>query len=450
MEQSRLNKIVIVLIYLTIFFNSLIFFKQPFEFHVGYLVYLLLMPGFFIRYKISFPFVAVFSILFIVGAVNCYFGLNTVGDFVKVFLGVFMSYVFYYFVLCEFKFDIKKLFNYYLYGCYLVGVLGIIQLISFKIGFGPGYNYRWIFNSWGVVYGGNLGIRLNTVCGEPSQLAELMSAALFVAVYDLINTKKYYYTNRQALFVVATFVLTFSSSGYIAFFLVLALLLVNYGLVKYIAFAVPVAIGLFYLIYNNVPAFQERWDSQIRVYSTGVFNIAKDHGSTIIQYNNYHVATENFKENPFFGTGLGSHPVAFEKYSITKHIETPGFNLNTKDANSMLYRTISEMGLFGLLMIAFYLVRFYTYRAKTDDEDYDNAFWLISNAVLIMIAVKLVRQGHYFLNGFPFFVLLYYYSWKQNKEMLRSIKNKLKIDSMMRLGAEREGKSLNEVMHGKT
>ncbi|MBC7412858.1 MAG: hypothetical protein H7331_10455, partial [Bacteroidia bacterium] len=40
----------------------------------------------------------------------------------------------------------------------------------------------------------------------------------------------------------------------------------------------------------------------------------------------------------------------------------------------------------------------------------DESYWIISGALLVMILLNLLRQGHYFLFGFPFFVLLYAYN----------------------------------------
>ena len=43
--------------------------------------------------------------------------------------------------------------------------------------------------------------------------------------------------------------------------------------------------------------------------------------------------------------------------------------------------------------------------------DAPDTFWIISGAILTMIVVNLLRQGHYFLNGFPFFIWLYYFNY---------------------------------------
>jgi hypothetical protein len=69
-------------------------------------------------------------------------------------------------------------------------------------------------------------------------------------------------------------------------------------------------------------------------------------------------------------------------------------------------RLMSETGLFGLSVFLIIMIKCYVKR----NSNYLSYHWLVSNAILIMILLNLFRQGHYFLNGFPFFVILYYYN----------------------------------------
>ncbi len=106
---------------------------------------------------------------------------------------------------------------------------------------------------------------------------------------------------------------------------------------------------------------------------------------------------------------MGSHPIAFEKYSLTKNIKTFGFANNSQDANSMLLRLISETGLFGTFFMLGLTFKCFVNRQRMPDAP--DTFWIISGAILTMIVVNLLRQGHYFLNGFPFFIWLYYFNY---------------------------------------
>ncbi len=405
-KVDRKNKWITFFIYFSIFINSIVLFKEPFEFYVGYLIYLILLPIFLVRYGFNKYLFIIFFVLLVNGVFNIIIGNDTAGQFIKVFTGLFLSYFFYYYVILEFKYDVEQLFKWYLYGCYIAAILGIIQFVSFQLNFFWGYNFHWLFNKWGVAKGGNFGIRVNSVFGEPTYLGAVLSAAFFVSIYNLFKKEPYYLTRFQSAIIVVVYILSFSGLGQTGIFLSLIFLAINFGLVRYIFIAIPAALLLFNLLYNNSKDFRERYDGVIQLFTTGKFELGKTHGSSFILYNNYVVAMENAKNNPLLGSGIGSHPIAFEKYSIGKKIKVYGFNLNSADANSMLLRLISETGLFGVVIFLFIIFKYYVKR----DENNDTFHWLVSNGVLVMILLNLFRQGHYFINGFPFFVILYIYN----------------------------------------
>ena len=160
--------------------------------------------------------------------------------------------------------------------------------------------------------------------------------------------------------------------------------------------------------------FRERYDSSIALIQGEKFILGKTHGSSFILYNNYVVATENFKTNFLFGTGIGSHAFAFNVHSLSRDIKQKGFDSNSADANSMFLRLMSETGLFGLIIIFYIIITGYVKR----DQKRLTYHWLISNAILLMILLNLFRQGHYFLYGFPFFIFLYYFNGKAYKDLV--------------------------------
>lgn len=418
-NKDRKNFWIIFFIYLTIFLNSFIFFRQPFEFYIGYLIYIILLPGFIIRFGFNKNLIFIFLVLFIVGFINVFLGNNTAPQFLKIFVGLFLSYFFYYYVVLELDNDIEQLFKWYLKGAYFVSIIGMIQFISFQIGFKPGYDFRWILNKWGFIQGGNFGIRVNSIFGEPTFLATTLSAAFFVAIYNLIRKDIFGLTRMQSFLIVIVYLLSFSGLGQIGIFLSFIFLGISFGLVRYIIVIVPIVIISFNFLYNNVGEFKTRFDSTFDLFvDDKEFELGKTHGSSYILYNNYIVAKENFKSNFLFGTGIGSHPTAFDKYSIAKNIKVWGFNLNSADANSMFLRLMSETGLFGLGIFLIIMVKCYIKR----DKNHLTYHWLVSNGILVMILLNLFRQGHYFLNGFPFFFLLYYYNSVSYKNYLEEQK----------------------------
>lgn len=405
-EKDIKYYLIVIFIYLSIFINSYVFFRHPFEFQFGYIIYIPLLPIFIMRYGFNRNLLFIFSILLIVGVFNILIGNNTAPLFFKVFLGLFLSYFFYYYVILEFDYDIEQLFEWYLKGAYISALIGIAQLIFFQAGIKLGYDFRWILNKWSFAPGGFYGLRINSVFAEPTHLASVLSAAFFFSVYNLFLKEPVYISKLQSAIIIIVYLLSFSGVGQIGIFLTLLFLLINFGLVRYILVLIPVFVILFNYLYNNVSEFHERFESLTGLFSGEQFVLGKTHGSSFILYNNYIVALENFKTNFIFGGGLGSHPLAFEKYSIAKDIDVYGFNFNSADANSMFLRLLSETGLFGVLIFTYIIFKFYVAR----DENHDTYHWLVSNGILIMILLNLFRQGHYFLNGFPFFVILYIYN----------------------------------------
>lgn len=414
-EQSRKHLLIVVFIYVSIFINSYVFFKEPFEFYFGYLIFIMLLPNFMIKFGINRNLFFIFFILFLVGILHVMMGNNTSAQFLKVYVGLLMSYLFYYYVILEFKFDIDQLFKWYLKGAYIASLLGIFQFISFQVGYVSGYRFFNIFNKWGVIPGGNFGIRINSIFAEPTHLGAVLSAAFFVSLYNIIRKDSYGLTKFQSIVIIVVYLLSFSGLGQIGIFLSFIFLALSFGLVRYVIILVPLVIISFNYLYNNVDEFKTRFDSSFDLFvDDKEFVLGETHGSSFILYNNYLVAKENFKTNFLFGTGIGSHPTAFDKYSIAKEIKVYGFNLNSADANSMFLRLMSETGLFGLGIFFIIMIKCYVKR----DRNNLSYHWLISNGILIMILLNFFRQGHYFLNGFPFFIILYYYNSVSYKNYL--------------------------------
>lgn len=402
------------LVIFSMFATAWVLTKEPVEIYVGYLVILLLLPVYMIRFGLQTKFWYFFLFFVGTGFFNIALGNNTGDQFIKILAGLMISYLFYHYVMQRFEFDVQLLFKAYMMGAVLVSIIGLAQFISFIVGFRAGYDFTWtgIFNKWGATTGGNLGLRVNSIFGEPSTFAAVLAPAMFVAMNNLVTAGTYLIKRWQSILILVVYVLTFSSLGYIGLFVAILLLMINYGFARFILLFVPLLVIAFIVLYNNVEDFRYRWDSTLYLFETGEVDIRTEHGSAIVFYNNYVVAMENFQTNFLFGTGLGSHPVAFEKYSITKNIETFGFSNNSSDANSMLLRIISEIGSIGVI-IAFVFIR--RNFVRRDPNDPENTYWILSSAALCIIVLYLVRQGHYFLNGFPFFVWIYYYAKKRSE-----------------------------------
>lgn len=394
----------------SIFISSYIFFKTPFEAYPSYIVMLLFFPAYLARLPFPREVILVFTPPLIAGILSIQTGDNESGLFIKIFIGFFSSMLFYRYVIDAFNRDLEKLFQLYMTGAVVVSYIGLFQLFSYFVGFEPGYNYRWLLNKWSLSLGGT-GVRMNSIFSEPAYYAGVIGPAFFVSVNNLLTRKQHFISRRASIIILLTYPLTFSTLGFMSMAITAVLLLVNYGFIRYALLVGPLVFFGYNYAYENIPEFRQRIDGTQTAFSeTDPKNLNDVHGSSFVLYNNYVITVENFKRNPVFGTGLGSHPVAFDRYSLTNMAGILKIDFNKADANSMFLRLLSETGLYGVALMLYLIFRnFFTRQRSANDTN-----WLISHSVLVVILVYLARQGHYFINGFPFFLWMYYFIRKQN------------------------------------
>jgi hypothetical protein len=400
-----------VLLIGSIFAYSGLILKQPFEVYWAYVVYIMFAPVYVMRYGLPKLPIMLFLPLLFFGLIYVQLDFNTYALFFKIFIGFLASMVFYYWVIQDYKFDVDRLYGLYMKACVIVAIIGIIQFASFHVGFVRGFNFNYIFNKWGWVPGG-FGLRLNSVFSEPAYYGATMAPAFFTSLYNWITRKPLFISKMMSALIIVTYVLTSSGVAYIGVFFTVVFLMINFGVIRYSLFFIPIIILSANWAYENVPDFRMRWDSTIDIYTSENIYSYDVHGSSFVLYNNNHVAFENFKRNPLFGTGLGSHIVAFDKYSLTNLDGAVQIDFNKADANSMFLRLMSETGLYGLIIMIVFLFRHWLSKSRSVDPK----FWVISNSCLMVIILYLLRQGHYFLNGLPFFIWLYYFASLKNRE----------------------------------
>ncbi len=437
-------------IFSILFFSSMVFFKDQFafEFYVNYIPLILLLFVFIFKYSFPSQIMYLFVPLLIFGLINIFFDNNTLGDFFKIYINIFVGVLFFYYVFEYYERDVVKFLSIYFQFCILAVIICTIQLISYNINFKLGYHYNWLgFNKWGLSKGGFLGLRVNGFFSEPSYVASTLGPAFFISIYNLIFNKSYFVNRIKSIFIVIIYFLTFSSVAYLGMFFTLVLILINIGFVRYLLLIIPLVLILYFSLYNNVNEFKNRVDGLSALYIDNILEkegtdqfsggvkqqqkqkvnlLGKIHGSSFVQYNNYIITKENFKNNPIFGTGLGSHGIAFKKYNLNAYIGNEYRN-NASDANSMLMRIISETGLFGLIFM--YLFIRNNFIKRDPENTYSDYHWLISNAVLIIILLQLARQGNYTYGGFMAYMWLYYYTKKDYFKKIEEHETKMKIET---------------------
>lgn len=396
-----------IVLFVCLFSSAYVFFKVPFEFYFHYIFLLILLPFFSLKYGIPKPVVLIFSLPFIVGLTHVFLGNCNSFTFIKVFGGLLGTFLFYFYVLFYYDFDVKKLFSIYIKFCFWISVLGLIQVFSFLIGFKAGYDFSWIFNKWGFVRGGVVGFRLNSIISEPAQLAIVLSPALYISIRNLLHKKSFILGKYQSIIIILVTLLTTSSVGYIG--LLFSLLLnTNSFRLRYFFIGFIIFISSFYLAYNYVGDFKSRFDSAVGLWVHKDFSLQNTNNSSFVLYNNLHIAKENLLHHPLLGTGLGSHEDAFNKHTLTGKVIQYDFAFNKKDGNSLFIRLCTETGLVGLFLVLFFIYKGFVFRV---DDDGQFVYLITSQALFILIFLSLIRQGNYMLNGLPLIFLLYYYNF---------------------------------------
>lgn len=360
-------------------------------------------------------FLLVFFIIVFSSIYNIYLGKDTWGLFLKQFVGVLSNALFFYILIKINDYDIKGLFKVYLNLAFLVALIGLVQVVSFKFNFTAGYDFRSFLPYWNVVMtSGSKSLRINSILPEPAVFCNVMIPALFVSLASFFRNKFTLQNKSKSLVIILAFSLSFSGSGYISAIFALLLLLLSYRRAAILGVFIAASVAIF--LYNNVYDFRARIDSSSALLTgRSELKYGKMNSSVYALGINAVVAYNSFKENPIFGSGLGSHEISFEKDSYKEKIlifnDDSRFNRN--DAASLFLRLLSETGLFGLLMFFIFIFRFYIFRLATKDE----YLWIINSACLTMFFSKLLRMGHYFVDGFFFFFWLYYFSKKMSENI---------------------------------
>lgn len=417
-RELQMKSIVNLLAYLAVFLVPITFFTSPFEGYFFYIVMICLYPILILselkkgkRLSVNKSFVITLFSIGLLGVMSILFNTNSFGSFLKNILGITFAYVFYYLLLKYNEFDYARLFSIYIKGAILIATIGILQLLSYKLDFRLGYDYSWLLNKWKYVQEGGY-IRVNSITQEPAHMIKILCPALFISIHKLFFGNRFI-TYIGAVIILLATVISFSSLGMIAIFFCLLLLTANYFKPKYIvysSFSIPFVI---YTVVTYMEGFTLRLESAINILKGETVSIQNVDLSTFTLYNNFVVGLSSFKQNILIGGGLGSHPVSFKKYSLLSGAtELTGYvDLNTQDAASFFTRTMSEFGSIGLVAVFIFLFKFYVRRNKRLPKEAD-FYWLISNSILVLFIMSLIRYGHYFLYGLPIFIFTYYYNKK--------------------------------------
>jgi len=406
----NLENAISILCLLPIFLFRYTFILFPGPLGYGpFIAFYLLLPIFILKYRIPFRELIWISFVLIIGASGAITGIIATSVFIKVAGSIILPYLFYAYVWRHFDFNIEKVFSLYLKGAYLISIIGLLLFIDFFLG----QNLIHLFQQFIYIDSiqATFGIRLSSLLGEPTYYANVVLPAGIVGMMRLVRKRGEemgagldFITKRRASIIILSLLLTYSGIAFLGLLLGGVLLLLRHGAVRY-ALVIPFVLIVARIIIFQVPELEERYQGLVSVSSektqTGEF-----HGSSFILFNHAFITVQNLKENPLFGSGLGTHYLATEKYSLgNQGVEFHYRTQNAQDASSMMLRILSELGLFGGFIVILFLYRNHIPRVPEDP-----VLWIISTALFVTLIMQLLRQGNYILNGFPFFVLGYVYT----------------------------------------
>lgn len=318
--------------------------------------------------------------------------------FVKQLIGIGISYMFYKNILYQ-KSTIK-IFVLYLKITFFIILIGLFQELVYLMGFESLADLSWLVPNQllGVTTKGFL--RVTSVFVEPAHFATAVTPAIFFSMWCIYNKKYIIFNKVQCILNIFVYLVTFSSLAYIGIVLMMLLLLLNTKINLKKILLIFISLATILVLYLNIEEFKVRIDDTISVLFDDK-SITSKNLSTFALMSNADIAMHSLINTYGIGSGIGSHQINYYKYKQADFmIENIKMEMNVEDANSLGLRMISEMGFIGISLILVLIQKYYV--SKKDENRH-----LISNCILVYIILRLIRQGHYFNDGFLFFIILY-------------------------------------------
>lgn len=331
----------------------------------------------------------------------------------KQIIGITVSFTFYYNIIDN-KQKVHEIFKKYVSFSKYIAIFSIIQQVAHIFHISPIYDMRWIVKE--QLAPANTLYRSMTIFREPSELALILFPSAFLSLYYFIGQYRknlYGITNKiTSLIIIVGYFFTFSSSGYIGILIGCIFIWIEYFQHKHIfkQFCIlGTIIIIFFTLYNVVPVFKLRLNDTISVLKNHS-NIGKSNISSQTIIINMNIAKESILNTKGFGSGLGSHIISYNKYINKLELSNVKYFFNKEDANSLLLRVISELGLIGITIILIFL-----YKNRNNEINTINNIY--SKTCLLYFLLRFLRYGHYFYGGLWMFVVIYIILSKKDQDI---------------------------------
>lgn len=365
------------------------------------LIFLLLVSVNINEIKINVHFL--FVLLFIVaqGIVNVILGNDTFVLLFSQVIAIAICFVTYDNIISFFT--VSEVMNAYWFSALAMALIGDIEAILSIPGNSAVTKLPIVFTY--TTFSGVVGPfpRLASLCHEPSFLGYFLAPAVCLYLCKFISPEylddKLVLTknNWQGIAILIAYVMTFSSTAYIGLGLMLLILWWTKG-ISFQKVIIPIAGALlFNILYNFVSDFKMRFDDTVAAFDGtkvgGSVNL-----STYTLSANQKVTESAFKYTLGLGSGLGSYQNMFDKFNPGSWGNS-GISLNKTDANSAALRISTELGIFGIIIVLYFLISSF--------RKYKDKLLCYSCALLVLFLMILFRQGNYTHGGIFLFICLY-------------------------------------------
>lgn len=294
--------------------------------------------------------------------------------------------------------------QFYLKICVWVAALGLFALASYMIGFRPGYDFSWLFNSWHhIAWGGFLGLpRAQSIFGEPSHAVYTLGPAIYFAAGRILGSHQSFLSMRGALII---FFFIFLTNSTTAFATLPVAFLLNLRLSKKLVLSGSLVI-LAAVVFLQVSGGLD-FSLSLRKIELLYLLVIEDgqtqgvSGSSYTAYVGNAIAWEMFQNTYLLGGGLGSFEFSAGHLFDTLQIASGNF-ANAQSGGSLMARTIGELGIFGIGLWVAAIVLGLRGIFKFPDP-----YHAINLAMLTGFLPFFIRMGTYEAFGLAFFVTVF-------------------------------------------
>lgn len=402
--------------------SSALIHRFAYVVYVALFTYLLARNSLVLHRKVTYLLVSL--LLFSLYAAST--GINELPTVAKTFSGLFLLHIALFSYFAYYKHNYRLLVGHYLTIAKLVAAVGIIQELSFLVGFEPGWNLSRLYigqlNYEELVSqtASSSVMRISSFFSEPGYLAAGLSPAAYLAVNNFATGNKEYLKEAWSAVIIVALFFTLSTIGYIAIILSIAFNLRRKQLLRAIIPLIGITSVGWWAV-TSVSFFQSRAEGLVSILITQDAT-GYENASAILYAMNGEIARQNVLARPMIGSGFDSFkgtamealnsnslPNAFQVYASAQPIEY----LNFADGMTMYFRSITEFGLIGTGLIIFL---FYRHRCNPINHQAR----ILQNMCIVFFLTYSFRTGQYIRFELWYFIGMYFCIYKKSLAEIRN------------------------------